>query len=223
MKRLIPAVIVLTAGSLLASGSEPMPQQPMQQMQRTPEQEAVDAYNAGLRARDKALKLLEEAKTADAKRAQKNEDGAKKQFERAKGYFERAIVYNPRLFQAHGELGFALRKLGRYDESLAAYEKSLAIQPNYSLAIEYRAEAYLALDRFDEAKDAYLILFNGGDRPRADLLFNAMSEWVQKRRAEPGNVATDKLDAVAKWLDERKAIHAQTGALYRSNAPVVTW
>lgn len=223
MKRLIPVALVLTTASLLASGSEPMPQQnqSMQQM-RTPEQDAVDAYNTGIRARDKALKLLEEAKTADAARAKKNEDGAKKQFERAQASFEKAVIFNSRLFQAHSELGYVLRRLGHYDESLAAYEKALAIQPNYSLAIEYRAEAFLGLDRFDEAKAAYMLLFNG-DRPRADLLFNAMNEWVQKRRAEPGNIATDKIDAVAKWLDERKAIHAQTGALYRSDAPVRAW
>ena len=64
--------------------------------------------------------------------------------------FQAAVKKNPALFQAWGSLGYAYRKVGNYPASLEAYGKALEIEPNYTPAIEYRAEAYLALNRLDE-------------------------------------------------------------------------
>ena len=73
-----------------------------------------------------------------------------------------AIANNPQLHEAYSSLGYALRKTGRFDESIEAYNRALQLNPSYSEAIEYRAEAYLALGRLDEVKAAYMELFRNG-------------------------------------------------------------
>ena len=52
-------------------------------------------------------------------------------------------------------------------------DRALELAPDYGEAIEYRAEAYLGLDRIDDAKKAYMQLFNL-DRALADELMEAM-------------------------------------------------
>lgn len=53
---------------------------------------------------------------------------------------------------AHTRLGFAWRKLGDYDRSLAAYDRALELNPHHRGALEYLGEAYLELDRPDDAR-----------------------------------------------------------------------
>ena len=55
--------------------------------------------------------------------------------------------------------GYANRKLGRYDESLSAYDQALKINPDTPHAIEYQGEAFLALNRVDEARFNFLRLY----------------------------------------------------------------
>src|SRR5207249_4008968 len=76
-------------------------------------------------------------------------------------------------------------------------------------AIEYRAEAYLGLDRVEEAKKAYMALFTG-DRGRADELLQAMKGWVEKRRAEPGTLAPDTVQEFSRWVGQREELAGQT-------------
>src|SRR5213075_837812 len=134
-----------------------------------------------------------------------------KSIENAVADFNRAVKTEDKMYQAYSELGFCLRKLGRFDESLQAYEKALTIEPRWAPAIEYRAEAFLGLNRIDDAKAAYTVLFDG-DRVRADILFDAMKGWVGEHRANANGVDAAQLDAFAKWVDTRAAIHAQTAA-----------
>ena len=53
--------------------------------------------------------------------------------------------------RAHTLLGFAYRKLGRYDASLAHYRRALELNPHNRGALEYLGEAYLELDRPEDA------------------------------------------------------------------------
>lgn len=215
---------LMVATSVLAEGGGSMSSSPRGMATPTPEQEAVQIYNGGISKRDKALKLTEEAKAAtDPAKAAKLTENAKKNFERSVSDFRRATEVNPRMFQAYSELGFALRKLGKWDESLAAYDKALAIQPMYAQAIEYRAEAYLGLNKIDEAKAAYMVLFNGGDRARANLLFEAMKSWLEQRRADPGGVDGQQLEAFAKWVEQRDVVQKQVGALFGKEAALQKW
>jgi tetratricopeptide (TPR) repeat protein len=177
---------------------------------KTPEEQAVEHYNAGLKLRDKALALLKEAARAggDKDRA-KLQNKAQKEFGRAISQFRTATEKNSRFYQAHSDLGFALRKTGDYAAALESYDRALSLSPDYTPAIEYRAEAYLGLDRVEDAKKAYLTLFPS-DRGRADELLEAMKGWVEKRRVEPGPLTPDAVQEFSRWVAQRAELAGQT-------------
>lgn len=210
---LVPTLPLWAAGG--APTQQPAPANPVEP--QTPEQIARDHYNNGLRMRDRAWSLEEKAEEADdeAKR-EKLLSKVDKQFVAAVREFRTAVQNDPRLFQAWSSLGYALRRTGDYEESLRAYDRALDIQPGYTEAIEYRAEAYLKLGRVDEAKSAYMTLFNH-DRERADQLLKAMEEWVEAKRGEGGSAA-DQVEELAQWIEQRGQVAAQTSALYPSGA-----
>src|SRR6185436_10712183 len=171
-------LVILTASSALAAGSRAMPSEPRDQ--------AMMSFNDGVASRDRAWKLEKDlAKTSDAAARAKIEGKIRKAYESAIRAQRNAIRYDAKLYQAHGELGYALRKTGDYAAALASYDKALSIQPRYSEAIEYRAEAYLGLNRVDDARQAYMALHNGGDATRAKMLADAMTKWLEQRRADP--------------------------------------
>ena len=205
MLALAVATPVLAAGGGSVGGSAPTEQR----VKRTPEQSAIRHYNAGLKRRDKAEKYLADAAEREGNARSKREAKAAKQFEKAAKEFEKAIGYRPDFYQAHGSLGYAYRKLGRYDESLAAYNRSLSLNPEYAEAIEYRAEAYLGLNRIDAAQEAYMDLFRR-QRDLADQLMVAMSAWVDQRSSEPGDLAPERVEAFAAWVAERGELAGQT-------------
>jgi tetratricopeptide (TPR) repeat protein len=205
-----------------ASGGAPMPppggspasSTPMETAPRkSPQEEAVDHYNAGIKLRDRGVALEKEAQqTSDPKDRAKLEKKAQKEFGRAVSEFQEATQKNPSFFQAASDLGFVLRKTGQYSVALEYYNRALSLAPNYTPAIEYRAEAYLGLDRVEDAKQAYLQLFTG-DRAKADELFQAMKGWVDKRKTEPGTVSPDVVQGFGQWVKEREAIATQTPAV----------
>lgn len=128
---------------------------------------------------------------------------------------------NPKLAQAHNGAGFAYRKLGDYDKALASYDMALQLAPSFPEAIEYRGEAYLGLNRLDDAKQAYMALF-GTDRKQADLLMKAMTEYVSRKKADPAGVDPAALSAFETWIQERAAISGQTQAM-ALDAPQLAW
>ena len=66
-------------------------------------------------------------------------------------------------------MGFAYRKTGDYAKALEMYDQAIKMAPGFfPEAVEYRAEAYLALNRIDDARQSYLDLF-AADRKQADL------------------------------------------------------
>lgn len=212
---LVPEVALYAAGG--APTSQPAPANPIEP--KTPQQVAEDHYNNGLRMRDRAWKLEEKAAAADdeAKR-DKLLKKVEKQFQAAVREFRTAIGNDPQLFQAWSSLGYALRRSGDYEESLQAYDRALAIQPGYTEAIEYRAEAHLGLGNLDEAKTAYMTLFNH-DRERAEMLLDAMTKWVESHREQPpSGVSADQVEEFAQWVDQRGEVAAQTSALYGAEA-----
>ena len=170
-------------------------------------------YNHGLKTQQKADETLKEAQSAtDEKKRAKAEESAKKEYEKAKEEYEAAVKLDPRHYQAEGALGYVLRRLGNYDDSLAAYARALKINPGFTPAIEYRGEAYLGLNRVDDAKADYMTLF-ASDRPHAEQLAAAMKSWVEARRKDPKGVDPATVEDFSKWLDSRQEIAAQTSAL----------
>jgi tetratricopeptide (TPR) repeat protein len=177
---------------------------------KTPAEEAIEHYNAGIKMRDKGLSLQKQAEqTTEEKERAKLENKAQKEFARAIAQFQEATQKNPSFYQASSDLGFVLRKTGQYDVALEYYARALSLAPNYTPAIEYRAEAYLGLDRVEDAKQAYMQLFSG-DRAKADELFKAMKAWVDRRRSDPGKLSPDAVQDFATWLQDREEVAGQT-------------
>jgi tetratricopeptide (TPR) repeat protein len=63
-----------------------------------------------------------------------------------------AIEQRPWQDNAYNLMGFAYRKLGDYAAALEAYDRALTLNPHNRGALEYLGEAYLELDRPDDAK-----------------------------------------------------------------------
>ena len=212
MQRIRPMVVVVVALSLTGvvyagGGAKKMTEEkaPTETATLTPEQQAIQSYNMGIASRDKAWKL--EKKMAESDNAAEQEKLGKKiakTYRSAASSFERAIRDYPMMFEAHSDLGYCLRKQGDFEAALAAYDKALEIQPKYAEAIEYRAEAYLGLNRLDEAKQAYMTLFKGQSDQAASLL-EAMQHWVAKQDG-----GADQVEAFSSWVTERAEIAGQT-------------
>jgi tetratricopeptide (TPR) repeat protein len=193
----------------------PAPPPPSASAPRTPESMAVEAYNKGLDNRNRGLKAEEQAAKAakDSDRV-RHEKKAREEFERALKNFEQAAAHNPELPQAWNGMGYASRKLGNFANALDSYDRALRIAPNFPDAIEYRAEAYLALNRIEDAKQAYLTLF-AIDRKQAELLMKAMQAWVSKRKADPAGADSAAVADLETWIRERTAIAQQTRLMGR--------
>jgi tetratricopeptide (TPR) repeat protein len=186
------------------SGGSVRQQQPMKRL--TPEEKAVASYEAGIKHRDKAAKY--ELKAVDEmsdKKYAKLQKKINKEYGRAVDDYEKAVGHYPRFYQAFSSLGYSLRKLGQFEESLVAYNQSLEINPYYDEAIEYRGEAYLGLNRIDEAKEAYMELFQN-DRVLADQLIAAMLSWVANRRDDANGLDATVVEQFAEWVEQRNEL-----------------
>jgi tetratricopeptide (TPR) repeat protein len=174
----------------------------------TPEQIAAQAYNSGISHKNKGLKL-----EADAEKATKDKEKilgkAKDEYGKALKDFKKALDLKPDAFQAFNGMGFALRKTGEPVKALEMYDKALTIAPGFPDALEYRGEAYLALNRIDDAKAAYLELF-AKDRDQAAQLMKAMTDWVAKRQADPAGVDPAAVAAFDTWIKDRAKVAALT-------------
>ena len=65
---------------------------------------------------------------------------------------EKVVARRPHHDNAWARLGYAHRKLRNYDKSLAAYDRALARNPRNRAALEYLGEAYVELNRIEDAK-----------------------------------------------------------------------
>jgi tetratricopeptide (TPR) repeat protein len=173
---------------------------------QTPDLQAKILYNEG-------IDVLRRADNAAARAD--GADDAHTLYSLALVKFERAVRLDPKMHQAWNYLGYSHRKLGDYDASLEAYEQALALRPGYPEAIEYRAEAYLALKRFKDAEQAYLDLF-GINRAIADKLLDAMKGWIAAQHSAPAGGDATGVSDLDKWVQERSQIAAQTAALTRA-------
>jgi tetratricopeptide (TPR) repeat protein len=203
-----------SASSGPSSMPSSMPSVPEREM--TPEEKAKVAYNAGVRAANKGDKQsANAAKATDEKKKAKAAKNAAEQYASARAKFEEAVQLAPSMPDAWNSLGYTRRKLGDYEGALQAYDRALTLKPSFAEAIEYRGEAYLGLQRLEDAKQAYLDLF-AGDRKLAEKLLGSMRSWVEAQRASGADAST--FEEFAKWVHERSQIAAQTASLTRDGA-----
>jgi tetratricopeptide (TPR) repeat protein len=228
MKRMVSALILL-GGSValyqvaaIASGSATpsMPSSGSSSLpMRTPEEMAIASYNSGIDHKDKGLKLEATAGAAkDAKERAKVEDKAKKEYEKALKDFKSAASGSPQMYQAYNGMGFAYRKTGDYAKALEMYDRALTLKPGFPDAIEYRGEAYLGLNRIDDAKQAYLEIL-AADRKQADTLMAAMQQWIEQKKATPAGVDPATVSGLETWVKERAEIAKDTVAMGLSHGP----
>lgn len=182
------------------------------------EDQAKATFNSGLASLEKGDSLTAEAasQTSAAER-ERLLASAREAYAAARKDFESATQLAPEMPEAWNGLGYTQRKLGDYDAALASYERALTLRPDYVEAIEYRGEAYLGLNRIEDAKQAYLDLF-AKNRDVSAKLLAAMKDWVREQRSTPGKVDASKVDELEKWLQEREQIASQTASLTRESA-----
>ncbi len=166
-------------------------------------QAALDAYAEGYVFIERAARLEEDARDNHSSRAELKEElsnEARLAYEDALIRFEEAVGADQRMYEAHTYLGYVNRKLGKHIEALSAYDTALKLKPDYVRAIEYQAEAYLGLDRFEDAKRNYFRLY-ALDEAQADLLLGAMHRWLD-HKPERDRASASAKDAAA-WLKDR--------------------
>jgi tetratricopeptide (TPR) repeat protein len=206
----------MSAGWANGGGGMSMPAVPPMPREQTPQQRAKDAYNDGVHDVKKADKAQASAAQAtDAGKKDKAAHEAQDRYAEALGKFQAAAGLDPTMHEAWNYVGYTNRKLGHYGEALAAYDKALTLKPGYADALEYRGEAYLALNRIPDAQQAYLDLYSG-DRALAGKLLTAMKSWVADQRANAAGGNAANLDNLDKWIQERAQIAGQTAALTRA-------
>jgi len=179
---------------------------------QTPEEMAKAAYNDGVRAVKQAKKYEEDVAAANDDKKDKATERMRKQYEKARGYFATAVSKQESMHEAWNYVGYTSRKLGDYEKALAAYDQALRLKPDYAEAIEYRGEAYLWMNRLEDAKKAYMDLFKD-QRQMAGELMTAMEQWVKARRTDGAGVSAADIDNFAKWIGERGTIAQQTASL----------
>jgi tetratricopeptide (TPR) repeat protein len=178
-------------------------------------------YNVGFELFEKAQAAEKEAATLKGAKAKSAREAVMVGYGSARSRFEEAAKADPNIKEAWNLIGYTSRRLGEYDKALVAYDKALALNAKYPEALEYRAEAYLALNRLDDAKSGYLALV-AASPAQATVLLASMRAWIDERRKSPAGVATTDLDAFEIWVRERTAASRQTAAM-RPDASFRGW
>ena len=180
---------------------------------QTPQERSAQAFQAGLKHRDRALKHeARAARTENQTTRDKAMAKAKHEYKKAVTKQGEAIRLFPQNYQAANELGFALRKTGDFRKAIGAYNFALGINPDYHQAAEYRAEAFLALGMLDRTRESYMHLFRN-DRDLADQLMHRIEDWI----AERGGQADETEAAFIAWAKERMRLAAVTTDLSSNN------
>ena len=180
-----------------------------------PEVAAKKAYAAGMKAFDKAqgLETLA-AKTPDPDKKSVSLEKAGDLYNRALDLFTEALSNKGDMVEAWDHVGFVHLKLGANMESIDDYNHALALKSDLPDATLHRAVAYVHVDRLDEAKAAYMDLFNH-ERSLADELMVAMQQWLSDHRTNLNGMRANDVDAFDKWLQERDGIARQAASLPR--------
>jgi tetratricopeptide (TPR) repeat protein len=89
---------------------------------------------------------------------------------------------------AYNRAGFAWRKLGDYDRALRLYDQALELDPHHRGALEYLGEAYLELDRPEDARALLERLATECQRIAGDVgdWRTSCEEWQDLKEAYDG-------------------------------------
>ncbi len=178
-----------------------------------PDAAAKKAFNAGMKSLNKAKEY--EAVAASASNPDKKGKAMEKvgdAYNKALDQFTEALSNKGDMVDAWNNVGYVHLRLGAYAEAIDDYNHTLALKPDLTEATLHRGEAFLAVDRLDDAKAAYMDLFNHAPA-LAEQLMSAMQKWQTDHRADPHGMRAGDVDAFGKWLQERDGIAKPTASL----------
>ena len=166
-------------------------------------------YAAGVKSMNRAHEYEEAAaKAATPDKKAKALDHVGDEYGRALDQFTEALSNKGDMVEAWNDVGYVHLRLGAFSESIDDYNHALALKSDLMDAIKHRGEAYLAVDRLDDAKSAYMDLFNHA-RPLADQLMVSMRKWLVDHRTAANGMRPAVIDSFEKWLQERDGLANQ--------------
>ena len=176
---------------------------PVESRPTSPEQQVEANYQKGLRHKAKAWEAEKRAAEAKSERRRAREEKrAAKEYNTAQNLFADVLRAFPEHYKAANELGYVLRKQGAYEQAIGSYNYALQIHPDFLQAIEYQAEAFVAVGFYDEARESYMRLFRE-DAELADELMTSMKAWAAEQKA-PGVRARNFIE----WIESRADVSA---------------
>jgi len=204
-----------SVGPITGGGGRNGPQNeiPSTPIEVKPDKAAAKALGQATKSMAKARDLeIVLASTTDPDKKARTREKLEDQYGSALEQYTEVLRNKNDSYDAWSQVGFIHLRFGAFRESIDDYNHALALKPDLLEAIEHRAEAFLAGDRIDEAKAAYMDLFFHA-RPLADHLMVAMQAWLQSHRAAANGVRVADIDAFDKWLQERDGIAKTTASL----------
>jgi tetratricopeptide (TPR) repeat protein len=194
-------------------GGQPGGEMPSTPAVDKPDAAAKKAFNAGVKSLHRAREFEDiAAKATNPDKKASAMDKVGDAYGRALDQFTEALSNQGDMVEAWNYAGYVHLRLGAYSESIDDYNHTLALKPDLLEAVEHRAEAYLAVDRLDEAKAAYMNLFNHA-RPLADQLMGSLQKWLENHRVAANGMRAADIDSFDKWLRERDAIAKPTASI----------
>ncbi len=177
-----------------------------------PDAAATKAYKTAVKSLNKAREHEEAmAKATNPDKKADELDKIGDAYGKALDYFTLALSNKGDMVEAWNGAGYVHLRLGAFNESIDDYNHTLALKPELYEAIEHRAEAYMALDRLEDAKVSYMNLFNHA-RPLADQLMVTMQKWLESHRVAANGMRAADIDSFDKWLQEKDGIAKQTAS-----------
>ncbi|MGA2187041.1 MAG: hypothetical protein ABSH33_00840 [Steroidobacteraceae bacterium] len=203
------------AGGMGRPGSMSQPGEDMQTAPPAdkPDAAARKAFAAGMKSLAKAKDYASSAAAAQNPDKKANAlDKMGDAYNRALDQFTEALSNKGDMYEAWNNVGYIHLRLGAYAESVDDYDHTLKLKPDLLEAVEHRGEAFLGVDRLQDAKAAYMDLFNHA-RPLADDLMSAMQKWLTDHRSNANGMRASDVAEFDKWLQERDGIAKQTASL----------
>ncbi len=177
-----------------------------------PDAAARKAFAAGVKSLNKAHEYEEAAAKATTPDKKDKELGkVNDAYGKALDQFTEALSNKGDMVDAWNDAGYVHLRLGAFNESIDDYNHTLMLKPELLEAIEHRGEAFMAVDRLEDAKAAYMDLFNH-NRPLADQLMVTMQKWLDSHRVAANGMRPSDINDFGKWVLERDGIAKQTAS-----------
>jgi tetratricopeptide (TPR) repeat protein len=189
----------------------PQSEIPTTPMEEKPDRAAAKAYAAGVKTMAKAHEqeaIL--AKEKDPEKRGRAREKLEDLYGRAIELFT-AVLRNQDMYDAWNQICYVHLQLGAYREAMDDCDHALKLKPELAEAIHNRGQAYLGVDRLDDAKATYMDLFYHS-RPLADQLLVAMHAWLESHRTAANGMRASDIEAFDKWLQERDRLAGVTAS-----------